>query len=253
MLLLTQTLWVGSFLLELALLWRGKKAGLLSQLPFFYSYIGYTLLWSFVTLPIFWFRSDLYSSAYWLFYLVNVVAEFAILVEISDHVFAPFAALRYLGRVIATLISLALSVGFIIPALARHLPSGATIINFCLWASLTKTLVVLAVIVAARYYRLRLSRSAAALVTGFGLYLSIYATNFAAAAVYGKVLYAAIFRFIMPSGWLVCLLTWTVALWKLESSKVTEEKQEALQFQPYPDLSHKINRLNDALSTWLRK
>ncbi len=245
MLLLTQALWVSSFFLELAILWRGKKARLLSRYPLLYSYVAYTFLWSYTTFLIFWLMPVLYPSTYWAFYLLWLLAKFAVIAAISDQIFEPYPAIRYMGRFVVILVVVAFSALFILPTLIQHSPSASAILKFSLWASLAKVAIIAAVIVTAHYYRLRLSRTTTGLMTGFVLHLGVTGTSLAVGDAFGKELSAFIFRFIVPSGWVVCLLVWMVTLWNPEP--VTEEAPD-LQIQPDWVLSHEIDRLNEALS-----
>lgn len=243
--LLTQSFWAGAFLLELALLWRAKATGSFSRLPLFNLYIAYTCLQSLVGFLIFWLRPALYPSAFWLLYLVELLAEFAVIPVITDRVFGPYPAIRYVGRVIAGFITVGFTVFLAFPALTHPLSSSLATIKFALWASLTKIVMIAAVIVVARYYRVPFDRSAVGLVTGFALYLGLHATILATGQAFGRQLSRWGFQFIVPSGWVVCLLTWTVTLWNPEP--VTEEAPD-LQIQPDWVLSHELDRLNEALS-----
>lgn len=251
--LLTLVLWGSSSLLEFGLLWRAKTARLLSRLPLFYSYVAYTFLGSIGTFLIYWLRADVYSYAFWPYYLVRILAEFAILAQISDEVFRPFPAIAYLGRVAVVLTAVVFSGLFLLPSFSKSPSSSLAILRFALWASLAKVVAIGAIIGATRYYRLRLTRSIAGLMIGFVLYLSVYGTSFAAHLAFGSPFSRRVLQFIGPAGWLVCVLTWTVALWNPELSEPLKEKQEAFRSQPYGDLSQQIAGLNEALSKRLRR
>ncbi len=243
--LLTLVLWGSSYLLTFGLLWRAKTARLLPRLPLFYSYLGYTLIGSIGLFLIYWLRPDLYSSSYWPYYLVRILAEFAILVEISDHVFKPFPAIRHLGRALVLLTAVAFSGLFLLPSIRQSPSSSLAILKFALWASLAKVVTIAAIITAARYYRLQLTRIIAGLTTGFALYLTVYAMSFAAGQAFGRQISMWVLRFIGPMGWIVCLLTWTVTLWNPEPAP---ERNEGSKMQPEWDLHHQIDELNEALS-----
>ena len=49
---------------------------------------------------IYWLDPQVYPSAYWIYYLVSILVEFTVLVEISDQIFRPFPAIRNLGRAV---------------------------------------------------------------------------------------------------------------------------------------------------------
>lgn len=245
MLLLTQALWVSSFLLELALLWRARTAHLLARYPFLFSYIAYTFLGSYTTFLVFWLRPSVYPTAFWLFYFTRLLAEFAVIAAISDRIFEHYPVIRRLGRFAVAAITVAFAVLLGLPALIHPLSSDLAILKFSVWASLAKAVTVAVVIVIAHYYRLPFGRNTAGVMTGFVLYLSVYGTSFAVGQAFGKELSAWVFRFVGPTGWVVCLIVWMVTLWRPEPAK---EKDRALHTQPDWVLSHEIDRLNGALS-----
>ncbi len=51
---------------------------------------------------IYWLYPQVYPSAYWIYYLVSILVEFTVLVEISDQIFQPFPAIRNLGRALTS-------------------------------------------------------------------------------------------------------------------------------------------------------
>src|SRR5690349_8867816 len=89
-----------SLVVEGAILVRAIQQGLLSKFPFFVSYIAYVFSSSLLELFVYRFAPDYYPKFFWFLFLIRLVAEFAVLVEISDHLFESFGAIQRLGRLI---------------------------------------------------------------------------------------------------------------------------------------------------------
>ena len=118
-----------ALLLDGLLVLRGVRSKLFRFFPLFYSYLVYALCGSLSMYVIYWLRPALYPSAYWIYYLVTILAEFAVLLEISDHVFQSFPAIRHLGRTLTMLITVSLAVLYVHPlALGQRFRAA----RFCL-------------------------------------------------------------------------------------------------------------------------
>ena len=77
------------FLLEGLLILRGARTRLFRVFPLFYSYVVYCFCGFIGMYLIYWFDPQVYPSAYWIYYLVSILVEFTVLVEISDQLFNP--------------------------------------------------------------------------------------------------------------------------------------------------------------------
>jgi len=240
-------------ILEAALILRGRRSGLLRQFSLFYSYITFYFSVSLAIFLIYWLRQDFYPLAYWFCYLVSLLAEFAILLEISDHIFEPYAAIRQLGRFLTVCICAVLCVLYILPSFLHQRSTSEALLEFSLRTSLTKVVIICALAAAARYFRLPLGRNVAGLMMGFGLYLSVYMANFAAAQSFGRALYADILRFIGPLGSILCLAVWTVAMWQPASVSTSRRKLGDAGHRSWEELSYKLVRFNRTLTRLLRK
>jgi len=201
--------------LELTLILRARQGKCLSLFPLFYSYVFYLLIGTSTTLAILWRHPASYSSVFWYHFMITLVVEFAVLVEISDHIFNPYPAVRHLGRLLAICIS-AIFLFYIVPSLTGHESSSSTILDFVKRTAVTKTAIIITLLAAARYYRLPLGKNVGGLMIGFCAYLAINVANFACAEKYGRALYGDIFGVVGPLSCHVALLIWTVALWRYE-------------------------------------
>jgi hypothetical protein len=208
------TLGLSTLVPEALLLWRARQGQLLSCFPFFYSYLVYVLCGSATLFVVYRVRPNSYPSAYWFYFVLSIVVEFAVLIEISDHIFQPFLAIRNLGRAITIVVSVALGLVYILPTILESRGMRMALLDFALRASLTKAFILAILLFAAHHYGLKLGRNVAGLMLGFSIYLGVNVANFASVECFGN-LYANILWIMSPIAFTLCLLVWTGALWKL--------------------------------------
>jgi hypothetical protein len=249
---LSLAIWITGIVLEAVLLLRGRQERTLSRFPLFFSYIGYALAGSLVAFPVYWLLPNFYPTYYWFYFLVSLLAEFAVVAEISDQIFAPLPAIRWLGRFIVFGISALSLVLYILPSLLRPKPSDAAFLDLTLRLSLAKASIIVVVMAAVRYYRLPLKRNVAGLMLGFGLYLGICIAVYSAAASFGKF-YARVLWFASPLGFMICLLVWTIALWWREPipARIPQFGDRAVPGSK--PLSYQLDRFNSLLTRFLQK
>ena len=201
--------------LEVLLILRGVGSRAFRVFPLFYSYIIYCTCGFIGIYVIYWFDPGEYPSAYWIYYLISILAEFTILVEISDQIFRPFPALRNLGRALTVLISLGLGALYILPTILGATSRSHPLIGFTLRASVTKAIILAVLFYAARHYGSPLGRNVGGLMLGFSIYVAMNVAVYAGAMAFGSVLFAPILWVMGPLAFSLCLLVWTISLWDL--------------------------------------
>jgi hypothetical protein len=225
----------------------------LSEFSFFFSYLFYLLITSIVVNLADVLGLQFYVTAFWLRFLTLVIAEFALLLEIGDHIFRPYPAIRKLGRLITLGITFLFSIAYILPPLIEARPTSIAILDLVKRSALTKGVIIVALLGMARFYRVRLGRNVAGLVLGFAAYMAINTANFALAESYGRELYGPIFSTVGPLSQTLCVLIWTVALWHLEPVLAPVQgvaAHVARNPEPLPD---RVGRLNATLSKLFRR
>ncbi|MBZ5671160.1 MAG: hypothetical protein LAO04_15705 [Acidobacteriia bacterium] len=227
-------------------------ARLLSLFPVFYSYIIYVLCGTVTLTVIYVIRPRWYATGFWFHELVCVLVEFAVLVEIADHMFQPFPAIRHLGRALTLLISFTFALVYILPAILQRHEPGATLLDFALRASVTKAVILAGLVFTAHRFGLRLGRNVAGLMLGFSIYLGVNVANFAAAQNFGQALYIRILWVMSPIAFTLCLLVWTIALWELAPMPRTDSVRPAPGGNSQA-LTLELARFNGALSRFLRR
>lgn len=242
----------GACLLEGLLILRGAGIRVFRVFPLFYSYIIYIFCSSLGMYLIYWLRPQLYPSAFWICYLVNIVVEFTVLAEISDQVFRPFPAIRNLGRASTVLIAAGFGLLYILPSLRWSGDRSLALLDFTLRASLTKAIILVVLFYVARRYGSPLGRNVAGLMLGFSIYVAINVAIMAGAQVFGEVLFARVLWVMPPLASVLCLLVWTISLWELVPVQslravlpATGRDSEAVALE--------LNRFNSELSRFLHK
>ncbi|HXW15794.1 MAG TPA: hypothetical protein VEN79_14910 [Terriglobia bacterium] len=246
--------WIVSFAglgLTALVLWRGRYLHIIGRFPFFYSYLGCGFCGTFALFLIFRFRHGAYPYAYWLYFLLGIVVEFAVLVEISDHLFEPFPAIRQLGRALTIIILIGLGLIYILPTILYSHSRHSALLGFALRASLTKAVILGALLLAAHYYGLRLGKNVAGLILGFSIYLGVNIANFAADQLFYH-LYDNILWVMSPIAYTLCLAVWLIALWDFVPTPSTRTVSPASRRDPEA-VTFELARFNNELSKFLNK
>jgi hypothetical protein len=132
------------------------------------------------------FWPQYYATVFWFYFLVSLLAEFAVLVEISDRIFNPYPAVRKLGRFATFCICLTFLALYVLPTLVEPQSSALAILDLVKRTSLTKAVIILALLAAAYHYRLPLGKNISGMMLGFSLYLAVNVVNFALARRMGR-------------------------------------------------------------------
>jgi hypothetical protein len=241
-----------ALLLAGIVLLRGFVTRSIKQFPLFYSYIVYAFFGSVVMFLVYWLNRPAYPSVYWIYFLISILVEFSVLVEISDHIFKNLPALRFLGRAITVAISATLALFYILPVIFRASSRPPALLGFDLRASVTKVVVLAALFIAARHYRTALGKNVAGLMLGFSIYLAVSIGNMAAANAFGHGLYARFLWIMTPAAYTLCLLVWTVALWNF-APEPSGNIISPFGGRNSKDTALELARLNNELSRFLEK
>jgi hypothetical protein len=243
-----------SSILEALILFRALRGKFASRFPFFYSYVGYIFLGSailFYVVRNVWPRS--YSDAFWFYFLISLLAEFAVLIEISDHIFKPYRALRDLGRMLTIGVSLLFFGLFILPGFQGSAGSGLLITELVKRSSLTKAVIIVGLLAGARYFHVTMTRNVSGMMAGFGVYLATNVVNFELLASLGSARYSRIFSVVGPLSYSLALLVWTIALWRYEPAVPPLRRMQTEEVAASEPLAGQLARLDTSLSRLLRK
>ncbi len=242
-----------SYVLGIAILVRAWQGKLFSQFPFFFSYLIYLLGTGVVINLVDFLDPQHFPLVFWLQFITLVIAEFVLLVEIGDHIFAPYPVIRNLGRLVIGVITLGFSSAYIIPSFFVSRPSSVAVLDLVMRSAVTKCAVVVALLVVARLYGVRPSRTVSGLALGLALYLAINTANFALAESWGPALYGQAFGLIGPMSLTLCLLIWMITFWTAEPVMHTAQAAPVDPTSTTEPLPDRLGRMNTTLARLFKK
>jgi hypothetical protein len=238
------------FLLLSTILIRGIMGKCFKLFPLFYSYMIYVFCGTIVMYMVYWLDRQAYASAFWLYFLITILVEFSVLIEISDHAFRSLPVMRNLGRGLTIVISAAFMLIYILPVILWSSGRRPALFGFALRASVAKAFVLAVLFIAARHYRSELGKNVAGLMLGLSVYLGVNIANLASAKAFAPAVYGRIFWVMVPLSFTLGLLVWTTALWEYAPlpgivSPVAGRDSEAVALE--------LTRFNGELSKFLHK
>lgn len=248
-----QVAFVLSCLLGVTILVRGGRGGFLSKFSVFYSYLTYFLVTGLVIHLIDAVAPQYFVTLFWLRFFTLVIAEFALLVEVGDHIFEPYPALRGLGRSVTLGITGVFFVLYILPALMEARPSSIAVLDLVKRSALTKGIIIVALFAAARHYAIPVGRNVVGIALGLAAYLAIHTANFALAEHLGREAYAPVFSTVGPLSQVFSLVIWTITLWRYEPAAHRGLRVASTEDVIPGALTNQLGRCNAALDRLLRK
>jgi len=243
---------IGVLLVEALLIFRGAQRRSLKSFPLLFAYLVYDFCATASGYVVYWVRPEWYASVYWFCYVLSILVEFAVLVEISDHLFRPFPALRNLGRAITLTASAGFGVSYVLPALVTAQGSRGALLSFALRTSLTKAAILIALFLAARHFELKFEKGVAGLMLGLSIYQGTNVANLAAARAISPALYAGVLWVVSPAAYILCLLVWTAALWHFAPMPLVGPPAEIGKNSPEA-VALGLARFNNNLSRFLHR
>jgi hypothetical protein len=199
--------------LEAALIARALVTGITQKFPILYSYIAFVLCCEGIGALTFFFFRVHYANVMWFYWVARTLAEFGVLVGVSDSIFKPYPTIRFIGRLIVGATCVAFVLLFAIPLDWNPQPSPVVFLNLEKFSALTKGVAIFGLLASARSYRIPLGRNAGGILLGLAAYQTVSMANFAAAGQFGRTIYADILSWLAPLSFGICLIIWTFTLW----------------------------------------
>jgi len=232
---------------------RAVQGGILFRLCLFYSYLIYCLTAGVVIIGVRYLAPGSYASVFWFVFLTTVIAEFAVLVQVGDYVFGPYAAVRQIARFLTVSMGVMFTAFYIGPSLLEPRPRSLAILNLVLRSSVAKAAIVIVLLGVARYFRIPLGKNIAGIMIGFTIYLALNTANFALAETYGRSQYGQAFTTVLLLTQTLTLLVWTIALWEPQPDLLSNREVPGGQEGISEPLSCQLGRFNTALTRLLRR
>jgi hypothetical protein len=204
--------WVAALMRGLVL-YRGISCGVIRRYPFFYAFIGGTLIVEVVVQVVYVRFAYLYTPFYWAAEFLTLLFACGIIFEIFDHVFIPFPGPQRFARLAgvvafgATLFSSGIypwvihagSINARMEELERNLRS-------------IEALFLAAVLALIAYYRIRIGRNMKGMIAGYGISIVVSLTSMAVDTYTGGA-FAGILGVARQLGYAVPVGIWALALW----------------------------------------
>ncbi len=240
------------FLLLGSLILRGARSHVFRLFPLFYSYITFIFCGTLGLYLTLWLEPQRYATAYWIYFLVTILAEFMVLVEISDQIFRSYPAVRYLGRALTLLIAASLGGLYILPTILQSTDRTGTLFDFTLRASVTKAIILAVLFYVARHYASQLGRNVGGLMLGFAIYVGMNIATMAGAKAFGEGLFSQVFWFMVPVSSVLGISIWVLSLW--EYSPVPDRRRVApVMGKDSEAVALELTRFNSELTKFLHK
>jgi hypothetical protein len=250
--ILGKAIGICALLLEGLIILRGVRKGGFRLFPLFYSYIIYMFCANLGMYLTYWLYPRVYPSAWWFNYLISIIVEFSVLVEISDHIFRPFPAIRSLGRVLTVMVFTSLGLIYILPTILGSPSRSDALFSFTLRASITKAIILALLFYLARHYDCPMGKNVSGIMLGFSVFVALNVVIMASAQAFGPALFAQILWFMEPLAFALCLLVWTVSLWRLAPVPSLSAISPSAG-RDAESVALELNRFNSELSKFLHK
>lgn len=219
--MLTLTVWWATILLELLILVRTLRNGILRTQPVFTGYLACVCAKSICVFVVYKTRPSAYAYWYWGWEFVCVLAGYALVMELLEKSFASHEGLRRLARNTGLTV-LVLIVGFTASQLIfGRLSAGRTSAEVERNLRSAELILLAAIIIVIRYYGIPIGRNVKGVVLGYGLVVAAIVVDNTLQSYVGAR-FQAVFSFVRSYSYLIALLIWIAALWSYDPNPVPE-------------------------------
>ncbi len=211
----------GGNALEVAVLFRAVRAGMLRIYSFFYIYIASTTLGIVVSLA-YWLAPQHYADWYWPVQLITLILGCGVVLELLRHVLGAYPGARKFAvriAVFAFCAALLLAIGFAPLSFARSINGSMAGLERNLRVIQAALLVSILFLIA--YYGIRMGPNLRGMILGYGIYIGASLMTLAE-TVYSTMRFHQFWIIIQPSSLLLALIVWLVALWSFEPNPVPD-------------------------------
>lgn len=199
-------------LLEFLLVGRGVQARLIKRYYFFYLYIASVIIFTAVMVVANGLAPAIYNRWYWPLQLGTLVAGYGILLEILNHVLAPYPGAERFARfsgmgAFGAIFCFALLAPLVMPRW-----SPGTVIEFERDLRSVQAVFICGLLAVIFYYGVGIGRNMKGMIMGYGLYIFTSLVSLAVRSYAGKP-FDRIWDVIQPLSFDISLIMWLVALW----------------------------------------
>jgi hypothetical protein len=206
-------IYILGMLLELSLVYRLFVSGVWRRFPYFFAYVIFVVVQSAALYIVFRWARTLYVPWYLNSGMINLWARFLVVWEIFRHTFPERSSLRRM--ISGGSMAIALLVGTLLAAMSWGIQSYGT--SHSVYRALDRSfgfaqaVLVLAILIVARYYQIQLGRNVWGLAVAFGMYSSMSTINSAFVDVFH--FFFPYWALLGPLSLVVMLTMWIWSAW----------------------------------------
>jgi hypothetical protein len=241
--------------LEVCLVWRLLRAGLVSRYPYYSFYVFCVVLRTATLHAIQWYGidripPDVYASYYWNTESIGIALRCLVVWEVFRHAFPPGSPLNKIAAKGFGVIAVGLFI-FAIGTLGALWSYQAYVKLHSLYPALDRSFgfvqsaFILAILLAVKSYGIRLGRNLWGIAVGFGAWISLSTLNNAAIDLTHS--FYPVLQFLRPLSFVGLLSAWTWALW--EVSPLPADDHRSI---PIVELDTWTENWNRTQSSWRR-
>ncbi len=211
----------GGNALEVAILFRGLRAGMLRLYRFFYIYIAATTLGIVVSLAD-WIVPRRYAAWYWTVQLITLLLGCGVVLELLRHVLGTYPGARKLAIRIAVAsicAALLLAIGF--APLSFVQPVSVSMVGFERNLRVVQAVLLVGILFLIAYYRIPMGKNLRGMILGYGIYVGASLMTLAE-TMYSAARFKQFWIIIQPSAFLLALTIWLVTLWSFEPNPIPD-------------------------------
>ena len=215
---------VAAMVIAAVLLVRAWRGNCLGQYFLFYSYLFFGLLCAVALWFVVTFFPALYRVVYWPVVMVGLLVEFAVLLDISNHLFRPYPIIRGLARLATGGLCVSLFMLYVFPPIMEGGGYADAFMMLGMRVAVSQVLILLLFLALARYYGIVLNHNLRGLCAGFAI-LEAGRIVTIGLAVQMAPAYSSIPMEMVPIFGLICMVVWLYGLWNIDpvSNMVTSE------------------------------
>jgi hypothetical protein len=226
--MLSQTIWWSSVVLEIFLLTRGVCGRLIFRYPLFYTYIFFVLSQSILRSLVLRWNEPIYSPVYWCTEFVGLVLGCLVVFEIYRVALAPFAGTAEMARkVLLFLFLLALVRAAVALSNDPHLLAETTALQMERALRTAQAISIVALVTVFVSYSIPFGRNLRGILLGYGLFIGERVVCLAFVSAAGRDFWF----YAYSASYTVALTLWLGHLWsyqavpEAESGKLDREYQ----------------------------
>jgi hypothetical protein len=216
--MLSRVIWSAGILMEALLLMRACKARLLGKYSLFYLYSSAVLLMAVLLV----FPTP-YANWYWQMQFLTLIIGYGILLEILDHVLAPYPGAERFAR-LSGMVAFAgiLCFALLHPLIRSQWSADGAMVDLERDLRTVQAIFLCGLLCVIFYYGIAIGRNMKGMMIGYGLYIATSLVSLAVRAYAGTSFFDEMHKVIQPLSFDVSLVIWLAALWAYHPNPAPE-------------------------------